>query len=277
MRGASYIPGHALNILILLLLSRCHHSLGGGFHPAFARCKLTSPSGVVHRTRTGRIDASSLEPENSRFGRQDYWNAFYEEEANFTWYAGWDELQPFVQEFVDTTGKILIPGVGNDAMLVDMYDDGFQELIAMDYAPEGIARCRDLLGPTRVWSDNQDTGVVLVVADARNLTGVFNDDSFDVVIEKGTLDAIYLSGGQDKMLADRNLNLAISELGRCVKPGGIWISIAAVVDNQIQASFDTGEEWSCLVKKDDLYTTSDGYTSNNIDGSLMVWQRKEAI
>lgn len=44
---------------------------------------------------------------------------------------------------------MLIPGVGNDAAVVDMFDDGYLDLTAMDYAPEGIERCRELLG--KLW------------------------------------------------------------------------------------------------------------------------------
>jgi SAM-dependent methyltransferase len=228
------------------------------------------------RRRTHQFLALNIkEPEDSRFGRQDYWNEVYEKQSNFSWYAGWEDLEAFVREFVNPQAKVLLPGVGNDAMLLDMFDDGYTRITAMDYAPEGISRCHEMLGESRIRHDDEEEGVDLLVADARDLSGVFESQSFDAVIEKGTLDAIFLSGGQDKILADKNLNLAISELGRCVKPGGIWISIAAVVDEQIQASFDLRSEWDCLVEQGGLFTTDDGYTSNNIDGSLLVWRRKE--
>jgi SAM-dependent methyltransferase len=227
------------------------------------------------------------DPENSTFGRQDYWNQVYEKQSNFSWYAGWEELQPFVDEFLGDHQKkdarVLIPGVGNDATLVDMYDDGYLYLTAMDYAPEGIERSREMLGESRIRKDMDDgstsstsTGVDLVVADARDLREVFDDHVFDAVIEKGTLHTIFLSGGQDKGKAVENLNMAISELGRCIKPGGIWISIAAVVVDQIQASFDArDDDWDCLVEKESLYVTEDGYTSNNIeDGTLLVWRKR---
>eukprot|EP00429_Kryptoperidinium_foliaceum_P011008 CAMPEP_0176003274 /NCGR_PEP_ID=MMETSP0120_2-20121206/1089_1 /TAXON_ID=160619 /ORGANISM="Kryptoperidinium foliaceum, Strain CCMP 1326" /LENGTH=267 /DNA_ID=CAMNT_0017335911 /DNA_START=162 /DNA_END=965 /DNA_ORIENTATION=- len=218
------------------------------------------------------------EPENSQFGRQDYWNKFYKKEANFSWYAGWEDLKPFVEEFVDPANdRILIPGVGNDAILVDMYDDGYTKLAAMDYAAEGIERCREMLGESRLAASRDGTGmeqVELVVADARDLQGAFEKESFDAVLEKGTLDAIFLSGGHNKTLAQQNLDLSISELGGCVKPGGVWISIAGVVDDQIQASFDSRSEWDSLVRQGDLYVTEEGFTSNNVDGSLLVWRRR---
>ena len=242
------------------------------------------------RTKDGLVDRGRLlahkqhqqvstlprEPEDSNFGRQDYWNHLYESQSNFSWYAGWEELQPFIDEFLDHDQHVLIPGVGNDATLVDMYEDGYSYLTAMDYAPEGIQRCREMLGESRIRTiEEAGNGVNLVVADARDLKGVFEDHAFHAVIEKGTLDAIYLSGGHDKEQSMENLNLAISELGRCIKPGGTWISVTAVVIDQIQASFDArNSEWECLVEKEQLYMTKDGYTSNNIDGTLLVWRKR---
>ena len=94
----------------------------------------------------------------SRFGRQDYWDDFYRDNSQFSWYTGWDDLEPFLREYLQTSDSILLPGVGNDAMLRDMYDAGYQTLTAFDYAPEGIARCRDMLGEERIFVSNADDG-----------------------------------------------------------------------------------------------------------------------
>eukprot|EP00980_Cylindrotheca_fusiformis_P004377 scaffold925_cov129-Cylindrotheca_fusiformis.AAC.30 len=213
------------------------------------------------------------EPSDSKLGRQDYWNAVYKEEASFSWYAGWDDIQPFCADFFEKDSRVLLPGVGNDATVADMFNGGYIHLTAMDYAPEGIERCREMLGESRVKTESQSTGVELLVADARDLTNIFEDHLFDAILEKGTLDAIFLSGGKDKKEAQKNLSMAISELGRCVKPGGIFFSITAVAVDQVQTTFNGMEEWDCLVDKDSLYVTEDGYASNNIDANLLVFRK----
>lgn len=227
------------------------------------------------------------EPENSTFGRQDYWNQFYHEEKTpFSLYCNLDDLEPFLHEFVpDRSAAILLPGVGNDDTLVQMYyEANYINLTAMDYAPAAIARCREMLvecaeslssSSTTTNRDDWGDHVSLVVADARNLEDVFESNQFDAVMEKGTLDSIYLSGGKDKALSFQHMDQSISELGRCVRPGGTFLSVAGVVPDLIQESFQTRyDQWECLVDKDDLHVTEDGFTSNNIDGTLMVWRKK---
>jgi SAM-dependent methyltransferase len=263
------LPRALTYLLIHILTSR--RWICSAFVQGFQRREASTPSPLPCSSTKTCLPALSPEPENSRFGRRDYWNEFYEKEQNFSWYAGWDELAPFLQDFIsDRDAAVLLPGVGNDATLVDMYTKGgYRNLTAMDYAPEAIERCREMLEATTTYD------VDLVVADARNLRGVFENEQFTAVFEKGTLDAIFLSGGQDKDLARKNMNLAIAELSRCVKPGGIFLSIAGVVTDAIQESFDQQlDQWECLVDKNVLYTSDEGYTSNNIDGNLLVWRKR---
>lgn len=264
----STIPTHRLQTFALLLIPM--------ICSAFLQKASRTLATAFRRHPNKRYSTPlSPDPENSRFGRQDYWNTFYQQEQNFSWYATWDELAPFVEDFIPNKhAAILLPGVGNDATLVDMYQvGGYRNLTAMDYAPEAIERCREMLGA--VSPPIKSNSIELVVADARNLRETFQDGQFDAVFEKGTLDAIFLSGGQDKDLALQNMKMAISELGRCIKQGGIFLSIAGVVTDAIQESFDDRpEEWECLVDKDDLYMSEEGFTSNNIDGTLLVWRKK---
>jgi SAM-dependent methyltransferase len=222
--------------------------------------------------------AALSEPTDSNFGRKDYWNEFYADSSKddstattpFSWYSEWHDLAPFVQELIpDFSASILIPGVGNDSMLRDMYDAGYQQLTAFDYAEIGVLCAMKLL---------QDRPVKVIVADARDLIA-FADDEFHAILEKGTLDAIYLSGGKNKTVGATNLQMAVSELARVTKPGGIVISLTAACVDAVSAALEKellGRGcWTCVRDGSFYMTEEDGYASNNIDGTFLAWRRNE--
>lgn len=211
-------------------------------------------------TRLSRISVR-LAATAKTFGRKEYWNDFYRNSnQDFSWYAEWIDLKPFVREWIDEQHSILLPGVGTDALLMNLYRDNYKNLWAYDYASESIA----------YWKDRLDTSVKidLQVADARNLP--YSDEQFDCILDKGTFDAVYLAGNS---LQERvaTLEQAIVELDRVLKPGGTFWSLSGICTEALQMS-SALSSWNNLADGS-LYITIDGYTSNNLDGSLMVWSK----
>ena len=95
-----------------------------------------------------------------KYGQKEYWDSMYRGSGAatldglpadaFSWYCGWEELQPFWEELVpDQKAHVLIPGVGNDATLLGLYDAGWQDLTAFDYSAHAVARAKDLVGTRR--------------------------------------------------------------------------------------------------------------------------------
>lgn len=224
---------------------------------------------TTHRQRCRSLSASLPEPASSKFGSRDYWDTFYQQSSsNFSWYSGWADLAPFVEEVVGREDRVLIAGVGNDLAIVDMYDAGFTNMVAFDYAPEGVRAARAMFGEDRL----APIGTAeLLVADARALLD-FPDQAFDAVLEKGTLDAIYLSGGSDKELGAQHLQMAVDELARVLKPRGTLVSITAACVDAVQAAVSS-KDWN-VIQDGSIYLTEEGYASNQVDGTLLVWERK---
>ena len=245
---------------------------------------------------TNKDKGNLKEPQEreSNFGRQKYWNDFYEEKGEFSWYSPWSDISPFFMELVplQSTSKtahgddadaimvpprVLLPGIGNDSSMVDMYDDGYTHLTAFDYAEEGVECAKKFFGERLLMTDRDSTnammaGVDLSVADARNLP--YPPESFDGVLEKGTLDAIYLSGGKDKELASSHLNMAVAELTRVVCSGGVVMSISAACADAVEKAFAShSADWE-MIRDGDFYMTEDGFSSNNIDATIFAWKKR---
>ena len=138
------------------------------------------------------------------FGRQEYWQEFYKSSSSegFSWYAEWRELEPFIGEWAEKDFDILIPGIGSDTLVRDMYDSGYHSICAFDYAKESIEFCRNML---------KERPVDLIVADATNLD--FKSSSFDMILDKGTFDAIFISG-KTELEKREKLFEAVAELQR---------------------------------------------------------------
>ena len=242
------------------------------------------------RHTTKRSTLTSLkEPDEveSNFGRMKYWNQCYEKEEDFSWYAEWNDIQPFFTELVPLNHeenakqpRVLLSGIGNDKSMVDMYDFGYKQMAAFDYADEGVESARRFFGE-RVLSTNEeeeesiengnDDGCDLRVADARDLP--YANDSFDAILEKGTLDAIYLSGAGDKVLGGDHLDMAVSEMARVIRKGGIVVSITAACADAVKESFEKCDGAWRVLRDGGFYVTDDGFTSNNIDATIFAWER----
>jgi SAM-dependent methyltransferase len=237
-------------------------------HGWSARVPVPLPFSVRKQSST-TTTTSSRNAVAQPFGRQEYWEGLYKEQdksESFSWYAGWNDLEPLVSEWILPDYKVLIPGVGIDSLLTDMYDAGYEQLSAFDYAPESIAHCQHMLGADR-------TVVDLRTADCRDLP--YDSESFDAVIDKGTLDAVFLAGDDPGERLD-SLTRAISELARVLAPGGIFWSLSGICVEPLQSAalWTDSDRWEALTPSDgSLYTTADGYTSNNVDGTLLVWRK----
>ncbi|KAL7534885.1 hypothetical protein ACHAWF_004979 [Thalassiosira exigua] len=161
----------------------------------------------------------------------------------YSWYYGFEAIKPVLEEHVGAAAaeersklSVLVPGCGNDPLLLDLFGAGYRRLTAFDYSPGAIERQRELLEYLPVGSDVD--GIDLRVEDARSLPKEW-EGSFDVVVEKGALDAIYLSG-------DGNVEQSASELARVVKPGGTCVSVSGVVPEGLRREVFGAEDWEWL-------------------------------
>jgi SAM-dependent methyltransferase len=120
-------------------------------------------------------------------------------------------LKLFLYEFPEIlrTAKCscVLTGCGNSLLPIKMYEDGFHDIVNVDYSPVVIEKMRNK------WKHL--TGMEWTVADIKELTTYFSPFSFDVVIEKGTIDAM-LVGEKDpwkiSMIGEQSIDIVLRQV-----------------------------------------------------------------
>ena len=142
----------------------------------------------------------SLNPQG--YAKKEYWNErFNNTDSNFDWYADWEQLSKYFIPLLTTNSKILMVGCGNSKMSNQMYSSNYKNITNIDISDIVIKKMKEQY-PEMDWLE----------MDATKMT--FEDNLFDCVIDKGTLDAIMC--GNDP-LPPANL---IKEMFRVTKIGG---------------------------------------------------------
>ena len=198
-----------------------------------------------------------------RFGEKSYWEEMYRGDGEldadeYSWFCGWRELEPFFAELVGPPSKrprVLVPGCGNDRGNVDLFDAGYEDLSLFDYSGEAVARASALFGRRCV---------EIVEADFRELP--FDDGAFDVVLDKGTLDVLYIT-------SEAALRGAVAELRRVCKPGATVVSLSRVCPPELLLG-EFGAGWTPL-RDGSLYFTDEGHATIDLASDLFAWRRDE--
>lgn len=150
-----------------------------------------------------------------------------------------------------------------------MYNAGFAQMTAFDYSFEGIKRAYNQFGAARSYIEiinsddididnpttNKDNLVRLIHADFTNLSAYVH-----ITFDKGTLDAIYITGKEV-------FAASVQELTRITKPGGIVMCISNVITQKkwIDAfcNNNNNHSWD-VINNGDLAFASDGAASINL-------------
>ena len=220
--------------------------------PSIGRKKL-----LARTTLVATIDDYDDTDAKSQFGSKGYWDDTYQGRGDFPmdeyqWYFGFEEYGKFVESYVPSKeAEILIPGIGNDPILLDLLHKGYRRLTATDYSEFAIDRQQDLLShqkypfatdldakhdeSAKIVGDENQEPTVLLQMDAREMPSQWAQ-KFGAIIEKGALDAIYLSG-------DGYIELAAKEFERILKPGGILISVSGVVPEDLRKEIFKDWTW----------------------------------
>lgn len=162
------------------------------------------------------------------YGDKSYWDQRYQsQDENYDWYLSYPDFKDLILRTLNVRGgpneidsaddisdagkrhryqlKTLVVGCGNSDLSEQMHNDGFIDMVSIDYSEVVVERMRSKLSEKKLKFE---------VADVRDMSQ-FATGTFDVIVDKGTLDAILC--GED---STKNGNQMIAECRRVLKPGG---------------------------------------------------------
>mmetsp|Transcript_21369 Transcript_21369/g.40699 ORF Transcript_21369/g.40699 Transcript_21369/m.40699 type:complete len:218 (-) Transcript_21369:164-817(-) len=151
------------------------------------------------------------------------WDQFYEDfdmDGSFDWYGlDYTHIRDAVQQELPAANcrlqaKILHVGCGNSVFPEELWKDGFKDVTNVDVSEVVIDQCR------QKHSHGELSAMEFKTMDATNLQ--YGDEVFDLIIDKGTVDALMCMGvsGSDK---GRRM---VKEAYRVCKAGGCLIVIS---------------------------------------------------
>lgn len=187
-----------------------------------------------------------LPEHHNQFSSVDYWEGFFRQRGEaFEWYGSFHELRDpllrallFSQDVREKVGKevqdehsqvesmkkeerktsmkekeVLVVGCGNSSFSADLYDCGFSNIVNIDFSPEVIAQMK---------KKNEDRPKMRwEVMDMTNMA--FSDESFEVIFDKGALDA--LMSVEEEETRDRATQM-FQEIHRVLRPNGKYVCIS---------------------------------------------------
>lgn len=160
-------------------------------------------------------DYSDLEEEDASappdYASANYWeNRYNETKENYDWYMEWPLFQPYLDKILQSKEKLLVFGCGNSTLSYDISRDYFQEIISTDISSSVINQMQIQYKDVNKLKWEQ--------MDCRKLQ--FPSDYFDVVLDKGTIDALCCGSN-----ADNDTWKTAQETFRVLKPNGYFIEI----------------------------------------------------
>lgn len=145
------------------------------------------------------------------YGKADYWDERYKaNDTTFDWFVSFEPLKDLIQSIVRHDHKILVVGCGNSRLSPQLYDSGYQNVTNIDISEVVIHQMK-----TRYKELDRMEWLKMDVMKME-----FPDSTFDVVIDKGTVDSLLCGSNSFHNVYQMNKNVA-----RVLKRGGRYIVV----------------------------------------------------
>ncbi|XP_069497341.1 eEF1A lysine and N-terminal methyltransferase isoform X1 [Ambystoma mexicanum] len=163
-----------------------------------------------------------LLPRSSQeFASAQYWERFFRRRGprSFEWYGGYTELCGVLHKYIKPRDKVLVIGCGNSELSEQMYDVGYEDLVNIDISEVVIKQMTERNAARRPKMAFQHMDMMAMH---------FSDSHFQVVLDKGTLDAV-LTDEDEKTL--KRVDQMFAEVCRVLPIGGRYICVSLAQDH----------------------------------------------
>lgn len=150
-----------------------------------------------------------------------YWDERFSKEEHYEWFKDYSHFRHLLLQNIHSSSSVLELGCGNSQLSDEMYNDGITDITCIDLSSVAVEKMRSRL------SSKGFTDIKVMVADMLDLP--FEEDTFDVVIEKGTMDVLFVDSGDPwnpRPEIVSNVKAMLKGVHRVLKPDGIFISIS---------------------------------------------------
>jgi len=185
-----------------------------------------------------------LPPENADYKDQFYWNNRFEQEDSYEWLANYDEIKVILRSILDrfgTKARILQLGCGTSSLPIDLYNNGFKDITNIDFSEVCIKKMSSKFPQLK-----------FVQMDMTNMISL-GEDTFDVVLEKATLDSLLVDTISPWDLCSpgcKKVTKVLKEVKKVLRKNGVFVSITFSQPHfRVPLLAQEGLQWSLQVEK----------------------------
>lgn len=167
---------------------------------------------ILKFKKVGENEFENQYSDECNYNRIHFWDQRYlEDQEPFEWYYPYEQFKEIINDHVAKTARIMDAGCGNSELLQHLVEDGFEEVVGVDFSRVVIDQLK------KRFADYPEIELKCLNMQDSDL----EKNSFDCIIDKGLFDSIACN-----MRSDEAIGNYMAEIERLLVEDGIFIMIS---------------------------------------------------